>query len=251
MKRLFTTLVLCALLLSGFVSGTVQAQGATFEFVNPPESTILTATTNEVYISHYLYIKNKSMFLKRLRVIREINQLAPNQSVVFCFGGSCMLPEQDSSIIFEMKPNETTSQIDAFNPKVEDIYDHPGTTVVTYTIYDIDDPSDKLTVTFTYIVSVPTDIRMPFDIAPVTVLSNAFPSPAFDNTRIDYNIAQHYSNASITVYNLIGNPIQTFRVDTPKGNVTLPTSDLAPGVYFYSIVADGKKLATKKLVVKR
>lgn len=246
MKKLCTIFVLAVCLL-GLQSQALYSQG--LQIVDAPP-TILTASTNEAYISHYVYVKNTDFTSKVLMVERTINELAPEHSTVFCFAGECYLPERNISKEYELKGGATTPQTFALNPKLEDIYGHPGTSKITYTIYDRDNPSDKITIQFTYVVTATTDIRPGFDGAPVTILSNSFPSPAFDNARIDYNIGQTYSNASLTVYNLIGNQMQTVRLDAPKGSVNIPTATMNAGVYFYSIVVDGKKIVTKKLIVK-
>lgn len=246
MKKFYTAFVLAVCLL-GLQSQALYSQD--LEIVNSPE-TVLTATTGDLYISNYIYVKNKSFLIKKVKVKRVIEELAPGQSTVFCFAGYCYLPEQDISETLEMKGGETTSQIFALNPKLEDIYGHPGTSKITYVIYNADNPEENISIQLTYHVTATTDIRPGFDGLSVTALSNSFPSPAVDNARIDYNIAQSYSNASLTVYNLIGNPMQTVRIDAPKGSVNIPTTSLNAGVYFYSIVVDGKKIVTKKLIVK-
>lgn len=246
MKKFYTAFVLAVCLL-GLQSQALYSQD--LQIVDSPE-TVLTATTGDLYISNYIYVKNTGFLIKKVKVKRTIEQLAPGQSTVFCFAGYCYLPEQDISETLELKGGETTSQIYALNPKLEDIYGHPGTSKITYTIYNADNPAENVSIQLTYHVAAATDIRPGFDALPVTVLSNSFPSPAVDNARIDYNIAQSYSNASLTVYNLIGNSLQTVRLDAPKGSVNIPTSSMNAGVYFYSIVVDGKKILTKKLIVK-
>lgn len=250
MKRIYTLFMICAVLV-GFQSPFAQLKAASsFEFTDAPQSTILAATTDDTEIVHLLHIKNNSSTTKTVRVRREIKELAPNHKNLLCFANLCMASTQDLSITTDLKAGEVTSSINALNPKIENIFGNPGTSRVVYVVYDEQNPSDQISIEFTYVVSPTTDVELPFDLAPINILSNAFPSPAYDVTRIDYNIAQHYNNASITLYNLIGNPLQTFRIDMPKGNVVVQTASLPPGVYFYSIVADGKKLATKKLVVK-
>lgn len=252
MKRMRPLLILFALMLVGFQSTGLQARAATtLEFVDPPQSTILEATTEEVDIVSYLFVKNTGTTSKKLRVRREIIQLAPNHESIFCFGGMCLDGSNDLSVVSELGAGATTSYVNALNPKLENIYNNPGTSKIKYTVFDVDNPDDNISIELTYVVKLPTDVHMPFDFAPVTILANAFPSPATDVAHIDYNIAQSFNNASITVYNLIGNPLYTFPVDMPKGRAELQVSSMTPGVYFYSIVADGKKLATKKLVIKR
>lgn len=244
MKKLYTIGMACSMFFFALSSASAQS----IELIDPPS--IIKATTEQTEAANYIHVKNNSFLSTTVQVKRVIDEAAPHHEVVFCFGGSCYDAETDISEPFIMKPGQTTTQTYDFNPKIEGIYGNPGTTKVTYTLYSTADPEDKLVVQFTYVVSDATTGVEPDVQVTATVLSNTFPSPAFDNTRISYSIGQPYSQASLTVYNMLGAPVQTIALNAPSATLSIPTAELNSGVYFYSIIADGKKLATKKLIVK-
>lgn len=78
---------------------------------------------------------------------------------------------------------------------------------------------------------------------------NAFPNPASEYAQIDYSVAAN-GNAKITLYNVLG--VQVSEYDLDKGDHTLriQTRELPTGVYFYQLLLDGKKVATKKLLIR-
>lgn len=244
MKKLYAVGIACSMFFLGLSSSYSQS----IKLIDPPS--VITAKTDQTEAANYINVKNESFLSTTIQVKRTIDEAAPNHEVIFCFGGQCYGEEQDVSDPYTMKPGETTNQTYAFNPKLEGIYGAPGTTKVTYTFYSTSDPEDKLIVQFTYVVSDATTGVEPEVQVTATVLSNTFPSPALDNTRISYSIGQPYSQASIAVYNMLGAPVQTIALNAPNGTVSIPTAAMNSGVYFYSIIADGKKIATKKLIVK-
>lgn len=244
MKKLYAIGMACSM----FFLGLSSSYGQSIELIDPPS--VITAKTDQTEAASYIHVKNNSFLPTTIQVKRVIDEAAPNHEVIFCFGGQCYGEEQDVSDPFPMKAGQITDPTYDFNPKVEGIYNSPGTTKVTYTFYSTSDPNDKLVIQLTYIVSDATTGVEPDVQVTATVLSNTFPSPAFDNTRVSYSIGQPYSQASLTVYNMLGAPVQSIALNAPSGTISIPTASLNSGMYFYSIIADGKKIATKKLIVK-
>ncbi len=80
---------------------------------------------------------------------------------------------------------------------------------------------------------------------------SAYPNPYTSNTTIayDFSTIKEYSNASIVVYNLMGKTVKTISLLGNSGAVSLDRTNLASGVYFYSLVVDGARLRTEKLEV--
>ncbi|MBR1769058.1 MAG: T9SS type A sorting domain-containing protein [Bacteroidales bacterium] len=80
---------------------------------------------------------------------------------------------------------------------------------------------------------------------------SASPLPASSYTNISYSIPAQYNKADIVIRNPLGAVTAKYRVQTGKvGKLTLDVSDFNSGIYFYSIIADGKTLSTKKLIIK-
>jgi hypothetical protein len=76
------------------------------------------------------------------------------------------------------------------------------------------------------------------------------PNPFSNETVISYNLPQQVSSASLVVYDLSGKQIVSFPI-TEKGasSITLTSEKLAAGIYIYSVMADGKILDSKRMVV--
>ena len=82
-----------------------------------------------------------------------------------------------------------------------------------------------------------------------TVLSNAYPNPAGANAGFSYSMSTG-SQGAILVRDILGAPLQRIQLQAASGKVTLNTTNLGDGVYFYSLSTDGKTDNTKKLIIR-
>lgn len=76
------------------------------------------------------------------------------------------------------------------------------------------------------------------------------PNPFNGETTIKYTLPTSVNTAFMAVYDLTGKQITSFPV-TEKGNasLTITSEKLAAGIYIYSIVADGKVIDSKRMIV--
>ncbi len=81
-------------------------------------------------------------------------------------------------------------------------------------------------------------------------VSNIYPNPANDFASIDYVITGNVNEASMSFYNLLGNEIASYELDKSDRKLKVQTTNWDSGVYLYQLVVDGKKLVTKKLLVR-
>ena len=83
------------------------------------------------------------------------------------------------------------------------------------------------------------------------VLEQNAPNPFAEQTVINYFIPEAVQQAQIVFYNLSGKMIQTINIiEKGNGKLTVYGNDLSSGTYTYSLIADGKLIATKKMVKK-
>lgn len=81
-------------------------------------------------------------------------------------------------------------------------------------------------------------------------MSQNEPNPFTHETVVKYTLPQTVSNAFMAVYDLTGKQITTFPIDQKgSSSVTLTSEKLAAGIYIYSIVADGKVVDSKRMIV--
>ncbi len=79
-------------------------------------------------------------------------------------------------------------------------------------------------------------------------ISNPFPYPANEMVTFSYQMHQNVE-ARIVMYDVLGNEIANYRLQSEYNKLVIQTSTLRTGVYLYSLILDGKNVATKKLVV--
>ncbi|GAB4133107.1 MAG: hypothetical protein OHK0045_14330 [Raineya sp.] len=79
-------------------------------------------------------------------------------------------------------------------------------------------------------------------------ISNPYPYPANEVVSFNYQL-QPNVDARIIMYDILGNEIAAYRLQAEYNKLVIQTSSLRTGVYLYSLVLEGKNVATKKLVV--
>lgn len=90
------------------------------------------------------------------------------------------------------------------------------------------------------------------ELANNTVLFQNFPNPFGDGTTIKYFIPDNVTNAQIVFFDEFGNKLKEFVVEEKgMGQLNITTSNLASGVYSYSLIVNGKAIDSKKMVKTR
>jgi hypothetical protein len=81
-------------------------------------------------------------------------------------------------------------------------------------------------------------------------LSQNIPNPFPNNTRIDIYLPGTVNNANLYVYNMQGVQIKSFSI-SERGNtsVTIEGYTLQAGMYLYTLIADGKEVDTRKMIL--
>lgn len=76
------------------------------------------------------------------------------------------------------------------------------------------------------------------------------PNPFNGETVVKYNLPSSVNNAYMAVYDLSGKQITTFPINQKgSSSITLTSEKLAAGIYIYSIIADGKIMDSKRMIV--
>lgn len=81
-------------------------------------------------------------------------------------------------------------------------------------------------------------------------LSQNRPNPFRGVTTIQYDVPATIDGAQLVIYDLRGAELQRINVAQGKGSINYDASNLAAGVYVYTLENDGQRLATKKMVIK-
>lgn len=83
----------------------------------------------------------------------------------------------------------------------------------------------------------------------VPVLEQNTPNPFSTSTTVKYFVPNMKNSAEIDVYDSKGIRINSYAIKVAgNGEITIKTQDLAPGNYFYELVIDGQKIASRKMI---
>ena len=195
-----------------------------------------------VFLEGHVTITNVSGSTKNVLVERKVNNVTPGHVSYFCWA-QCYAP------FVTLAPDTVVmgagTDTDIFRGDLE-TNSINGISVVSYCFFDAGNPADSVCVEFTY--DATTGLA---DLNGKNFVSKAYPNPAVDNTNIFYNLARTTRNAQIKVFNMLGAEVRTFNLSETKGTLKISVKDMKPGVYFYSLMADGKSAASGKFMVTR
>lgn len=74
------------------------------------------------------------------------------------------------------------------------------------------------------------------------------PNPFNERTEIRYSLTGKESNALIYIFSMQGTLIKKYIADS-SGVLTIEASELTPGMYIYTLVADGKEVGSKRMIL--
>ncbi|MBI3503151.1 MAG: T9SS type A sorting domain-containing protein [Bacteroidetes bacterium] len=80
-------------------------------------------------------------------------------------------------------------------------------------------------------------------------ISNPYPNPTTNSTRINYQLPPNVNQGEIVFYNLQGREIKRFMVDRAFDHLLISAADIAAGTYIYQLQTNAQASASKKIVV--
>lgn len=82
------------------------------------------------------------------------------------------------------------------------------------------------------------------------LLKQNVPNPFTEETRIEFYISENVSSAQLYIYDLQGKQVKSMTVaERYSGSAIIQGSELQPGMYKYALIADGKLIDTKTMVL--
>lgn len=82
------------------------------------------------------------------------------------------------------------------------------------------------------------------------VVSNIYPNPASEFAELDYSIHGDVKDAKLIFYNVLGSKMSEHALSKSNGKLRVDTTVMPTGLYFYQLSLEGKKVATKKMLVR-
>jgi hypothetical protein len=242
-RYLFFVLMLCIAAIG------VKAQNFTFKNASDEalSDTMTIAIDQEGGTSYdFIHFTNISGVAKTVKVKLDNMSLANGAALQMCFNGNC-LPN------VTLSPSSITIENDSTYKGFDLVYDYAdGTTsILRINLVAADDTSSVYQ--SLYVKYAPeSSLERPNEKQSALSLNvDAFPNPTSNNVTVKYSLPANYSNGKITIRNMIGRTLKSIAIKGgTSGKHVISTTDLPSGVYFYSIMGNGKTLSTKKLVVK-
>lgn len=82
------------------------------------------------------------------------------------------------------------------------------------------------------------------------VLFQNVPNPFTESTLIKYSLPSNISSAKIMIFNLNGEHKTTLDIEvSANGRTVLDAHQLSPGMYVYALIADGREVSSKKMII--
>jgi hypothetical protein len=188
-------------------------------------------------------IRNATLVDRTLKVTEITEEVMPLDQSYFCVGELC-LPADINEYEAFIAGNESSD----LYVYLKDTANVNGTRKVRYIFANAEDPSDKLEHTFTFLIG-PTSVNENTK-GIIAVLSSPAPNPANSSALIHYSMPES-SYGAIELFSADGKLLKTFSLGSANSSLIIPTTDLAAGSYFYSLMIDGKAVATNSLVISR
>ena len=240
MKKVLLSLAASALCIAGFSQ-------ANYTIIDAM-STDIVGTTQYFYVpnstldTRVFTVNNISGSSKSVKVRKTILVLNDATSqAYFCTNANCYSATQSLSYTVNMAVGGSFTLTTDYSSNLT------GVSQVRYTVYDINNTSDSSIVIFNY-NSSPAGINA--NVAVKASISNPMPNPASSVFNMSYKLGSTSTNgAKLVVYNMLGASVLESEVTETEGTVRMDVSTLDQGVYFCSLIADGKTLATRRLVV--
>ncbi len=120
-----------------------------------------------------------------------------------------------------------------------------GKVQVKYYAYDERHPEEKVSIVVVFHKSgAGVDEQVRYN------LGHAYPNPASTEVRFDYELSGS-ENASVSVYNLLGQEVLREELNIAQGQVSFSVADLNEGIYFCNLKVNGQAVSTEKFIVKK
>jgi hypothetical protein len=192
-------------------------------------------------IVSFVFVKNTTTDSISVKVKKVELSTQPGTSNVFCWG-LCFDPSifvsPDPKVIHAGETDSTNFSGHYIPTGVV------GISTIRYVFFNTNNLSDTVCVNINF-----STYPQGFNDMPNVTLSNAYPNPANHSVSFNCSTPQN-SYAQLIIRNVLGSIIREVDITNNSGKLSLNTSDLADGVYFYSFLVNGKSQVTKKLVIR-
>jgi hypothetical protein len=226
----------------GYQAGIAQSFSLYYHDINLANDTELVraGTTDSLELTTFLTIRNDAATEKRIQARKTEILMVPGTACSLCWAGYCYPTETfETSYPLVLAPGASETSCFAHFITGGTI----GTSLVRWTYFDSTNVADSVSVLISYI-TYPMGIGS--QKANISVVVS--PNPA-DREVCFRSQDPAFSRCTITLSNASGRAVLTVPADGSGAPAQLDTSALPDGIYFYTLLSDGKFLSCGKLVV--
>ena len=247
MKKLFLSVYLLTIVAFYGYSQSLSLSNA-HGAVAPNSTIIQPGTPDSASLITYFDVKNTGNSRMEVLCKKVEETMSDSTELTFCWAGECggaeVFVSRNSQLI---NPGQTIYDFSGhYSAVTSSYYFHSGESRVRWVFFDKSNPNDSVSVTLVYTTF---GVGMEERGAGQAMLSNAYPNPAYGHASFSYSIPSG-SSGTMIIRDLLGSAVQTQMLPVASGKVGINTSALSDGIYFCSLLVDGKISQTKKLIVK-
>jgi len=200
-------------------------------------------TTFQNSKSESFQIQNFSNQDKSIKIKSNINKMQGGATLLICYDDNCQ--ESSSSLIINIPANSISDEISIILNG--GLSNYKETAYFEFIDMEVDTGIKK---EIELKVSNEQIQELFFSKQDIQVKS-FFPNPAVKSAIMEYSINPYEQDAKITLQNVLGSIVDTYKLNPDENKLTISTENLTPGVYFYTLTIDDEGLATRKLIVKK
>ena len=226
--------------------GYVSAQSLQFELDGNvfSDGEAIECTNDEYGYGEYIqHMQIRNLTSGNLDVVIEKEVIEDLEGTInsFCWG-MCYGPDTYVSPAVTVNGNSLNTDDLSFHV----IFEEPvfGYVVMRYYAYEERHPDERISIIVKFHKSGEgvDDNSRPME------MGSAYPNPASSTVNFDYNIG---GSLTAVVYNIVGQEVMRQDLNANVGKLTLPVADLNDGIYFCTMLVDGRACSTQKFVVKK
>jgi hypothetical protein len=214
-----------------------------------PNSFIVQAgTPDSSTLVTYLNVTNTSSNNIDVLVKKVELSLADSTEVTMCWAGGCTgAATYVSPAAQPFTPGQVVTEFSGhYTALTSSYYFNPGESVVRWVFFDRANANDSVSITVKY---TSFGVGMAEAIGRQGVLSNIYPNPVSTEAWCTYSLPAG-AQGTLVIRDLLGSSVQAMVLPASGGKATINGTGLNNGIYFCSLLVDGKISQTKKLIVK-
>ena len=216
------------------LNGHVYADGETIECTNDEYGI-------GEYIQH-MQIRNLTSNDQNVIVEKEVVENLEGTSNTFCWAGNCFGPGTITSPASTVLANSLNTDDLSFHVTFEEqVF---GVVTMRYYAYDERHPEERISINVKFHKS---GAGLAENSRPMT-MGRAYPNPASTVVHFNYSFD---GQLTVVVYNLLGQEVLRKDLNANDGQMSLSVADLQAGIYFCTMMVNGRAWTTQKFVVKK